>query len=310
MSDDRFTVVSFHAHPDDEALLTSGTLARAAADGHRVVIVVATAGEAGLTRDDWAADGLGGRRAAELAQSARAIGAARVEVLGYPDSGWSAAPTATSTPPEGTPSVYPSGPDGADPYGSDDHGRDPVGPVPFSQMDVEALATDLAALLTQEAADVLTVYDANGGYGHPDHIQVHRVGVRAAELARTPVVLEATVDRETLGRAVSVLRRLAKIVPMPGLPDVSQAYSAHADITHRVDVHHQLRAKVAALRAHVSQAKGATGGDVRTLALLLRLPRPVRHRALRYEWFTERGRRSTEVKIDDIFASRRPLSGD
>jgi LmbE family N-acetylglucosaminyl deacetylase len=306
MSDDRFTVVSFHAHPDDEALLTSGTLARAAADGHRVVIVVATAGEAGLTRDDWAADGLGGRRQAELDQSARAIGAARVVVLGYPDSGWSAATPETSTPPAGTPPVDPSGPEVVAQQGSDDHGRVPDGSVPFSQMDIEALAAELAALLTQEAADVLTVYDANGGYGHPDHMQVYRVGVRAAELARTPVVLEATVDRETLGRAVSVLRRLAKIAPMPDLPDVSRAYSAHADITHRVDVQHQLPAKVAALRAHVSQSTDATGGDVRTLALLLRLPRPIRHRALRYEWFTERGRRPTEVMIDDIFASRRP----
>jgi LmbE family N-acetylglucosaminyl deacetylase len=141
MSEDRFTVVSFHAHPDDEALLTSGTLARAAADGHRVVIVVATAGEAGLTRDDWAADGLGSRRQAELAQSARAIGAARVEVLGHPDSGWSAATPATSTPPEGTPSVDSSRSDGADPCGADDHGRGPDRLVPFSQMDVEALAT-------------------------------------------------------------------------------------------------------------------------------------------------------------------------
>jgi membrane-associated phospholipid phosphatase len=58
----RFTIVSFHAHPDDEALLTSGTLARAAADGHRVVIVVATSGEAGLAREDWATSDLGARR--------------------------------------------------------------------------------------------------------------------------------------------------------------------------------------------------------------------------------------------------------
>ena len=282
MPRNRFTVVSFHAHPDDEAMLTSGTLARAAADGHRVVIVVATAGEAGLTRADWAASGLGSRREAELLESARAIGAARVEVLGYPDSGWGA-----------------TGPAGAD-----------LGAVvPFSQMDVEPLAIDLAALLTQEAADVLTVYDENGGYGHPDHVQVHRVGVRAAELAQTPIVLEATLDRDTLGRAVRALRRLARVAPLPDLPDLSHAYSARADITHRVDVGRQLRAKIAALRAHASQSTDETGSNVRTLALLLRLPSPLRRRVLRYEWFTERGRSPTGFLIDDIFASLRGAGG-
>ncbi|MGY2703857.1 PIG-L deacetylase family protein [Nocardioides sp. HB32] len=278
MPGNRFTVVSFHAHPDDEALLTSGTLARAAAEGHRVVVVVATAGEAGLARADWAADGLGSRREAELLQSARAIGAARVEVLGYPDSGFGVA-----------------GPTGARPGCT----------VPFSKMDVETLAIDLAALLTQEAADVLTVYDENGGYGHPDHVQVHRVGIRAAELAQTPVVLEATIDRNSLGHAVRALRRIARLVPLPDLPDVSRGYCARADITHRVDVGREVRVKIAALRAHASQSTDAAGTDVRTIALLLRLPSPLRRRALRYEWFTERGRRPTGVMIDDIFDSLR-----
>src|SRR5690349_16575445 len=81
-------LVSFHAHPDDEALLVSGTLARAAAEGHRVVVVVATAGEAGLTDEAHAADGrLGERRLAELRRSADLLGVARVECLGYADSG-------------------------------------------------------------------------------------------------------------------------------------------------------------------------------------------------------------------------------
>src|SRR4051812_39360381 len=92
-----FTLVSFHAHPDDEALLTGGTLARAAAEGHRVVLVTATAGEAGLSADGMQ-DGarLEARRREELANSARALGCARWEVLGYPDSGW-------GTPPDGQP---------------------------------------------------------------------------------------------------------------------------------------------------------------------------------------------------------------
>ncbi len=84
-----FTLVSFHAHPDDEALLTGGTLARAAADGHRVVLVTATAGEAGLSGDGMRdAASLEARRRRELAESARALGCARWEILGYADSGF------------------------------------------------------------------------------------------------------------------------------------------------------------------------------------------------------------------------------
>src|SRR3546814_8370258 len=54
----------------------------------------------------------------------------------------------------------------------------------------------LAEVLREENADVLTIYDPNGGYGHPDHIQVHHVGVRAAELAGTPFVYEASTNRD------------------------------------------------------------------------------------------------------------------
>jgi LmbE family N-acetylglucosaminyl deacetylase len=276
-ADRPFTVVSFHAHPDDEALLTAGTLARAAAEGHRVVIVVATAGEAGLAGAEWQGDRLGERRTRELQESARAIGAARVEVLGHRDSGWH--PQDTTAP--------------------------AAGPVPFSRLDVDVLAAELAALLVEEAADVLTIYDEHGGYGHPDHVQVHRVGVRAADLAGTPAVLEATIDHDLIGRAERVLRRLGRVVPVPELPDLSEAYTARADLTHRVDVRRHLPARRASLRAHATQSTGAADGDVRTLALLLRLPWPLRRVVLGHEWFRERGRAQAGPLLDDIFASVR-----
>ena len=265
----QFTIVSFHAHPDDEALLTAGTLARAAADGHRVVLVVATAGEAGLTSADLG-DGLGGRRTAELDRSAAALGVARVEVLGYADSGYG----------EGAPR-----------------------PGSFATLEVEPVAERLAAILREEAADVLTSYDEHGGYGHPDHVQVHRVAARAAELAGTRVVLEATVEREAIGRAVGWLRVLARVLPVPQLPDTREAFVPRAEITHVVDVRRHLAAKEAALRAHTSQASGAPG-DVRTLALLLRLPRPLRRRVLGREWFREVGR-TPGAPLDDVLASLR-----
>src|SRR5207342_1804460 len=108
------------------------------------------------------------RRLTELGRSATVLGCSRVELLGYADSGL-----------EGTEG----------------------GAEALARADVEEAAGRLAKLLVEEDADALTVYDPVGGYGHPDHVQVHRVGTRAAELAGTPVVLEATVPRDLIARA-------------------------------------------------------------------------------------------------------------
>ena len=86
------TAVFFHAHPDDEALATGGTMALLADQGHRVVLVVATNGEEGEPVDGVLAEGeaLGDRRATEVAEAAAILGAVRVEYLGYRDSGMAA----------------------------------------------------------------------------------------------------------------------------------------------------------------------------------------------------------------------------
>lgn len=269
-----YTVVSFHAHPDDEALLTAGTLARASAEGHRVVLVVATLGGAGLTTDEFTADGrLAQRRHAELLASAAALGAARVEWLGYDDSG-SAIPV-------------PTGPGDA-----------------FALADVDSAAARLAQILVAERADVLTIYDARGGYGHPDHVQVHHVGVRAAELAGTAVVLEATVDRERLLRASRHVRWFPGIPADFGAQRLRTSYTGADLLTHRVDVRRFATAKRAAMAAHASQAAGP-GDNRRTLRVFLRLPRWLYRRVFRYEWYVERGRAPTTPLLDDMFASLR-----
>jgi LmbE family N-acetylglucosaminyl deacetylase len=258
-----YTLVSFHAHPDDEALLTGGTLARVSAEGHRVVLVVATAGEAGLAGPAELGAGLGGVRLVELAASARALGCARVECLGYDDSG------------------------------SDGSTR----PGSFSAVDTAEAAARLARILIEESADVLTVYDRTGGYGHPDHVAVHHVGHAAARSAGTPVVLEATVDRDALLRIIRFARGLR--LPFRMRPD---AYTARADLTHRIDVRAHLAAKRAALAAHASQSTG--GSSVRTLRLLLRLPRPLFRLLLGQEWFVEVGRTPGPL-CGDVFDSLR-----
>lgn len=67
--------------------------------------------------------------------------------------------------------------------------------VRFVRADVTEAAGRLAAILRDEHVDVLLSYDANGGYGHPDHVRVHEVGALAARLAATPRVLEVAVSR-------------------------------------------------------------------------------------------------------------------
>ena len=69
-------------------------------------------------------------------------------------------------------------------------------PGSFAAADVDEAAGALAGILVEEGADVLVTYDEHGGYGHPDHVQVHRVGMRAADLAGTPVVYMATMNRD------------------------------------------------------------------------------------------------------------------
>jgi LmbE family N-acetylglucosaminyl deacetylase len=262
-----FSLVCLHAHPDDEALLTAGTLARAAAEGHRVTLVMATDGAAGLA-DSAAGPELAARRAAELDRSARALGVHRVVRLGYPDSGM-----------------------------HNEHSG-------FASVPVAEAAGRLAEVLAEERADLLIGYDANGGYGHPDHLQVHRVARHARGLAsRRPALLEATVDRTALLRALWLLDK-AGLAPPDFRPDrMRSAYSARSELSHRIDVRRYLDAKRAAMAAHASQAGGGT--DTRTLAFCLKLPRPLYRLAFGTEWFAEPDRPAGRPVSGDLFGSLR-----
>jgi LmbE family N-acetylglucosaminyl deacetylase len=210
------TLVSFHAHPDDECIQCGGVMRKAHEDGHRVVLVVATRGELGEVPDGFLDDGeeLWQRRVTETEAAADILGASRVAFLGYTDSGMMGEPTNTA-------------------------------PGTFWTADVEEAAERLAAVLREENADVLTVYDDHGGYGHPDHIQVHRVGMRAAELAGTPRVYQATMNRD------HILSNRPEDGEMPELPD--DFGTPEAEITCAVDVTAFLEHKRKAMRAHASQ---------------------------------------------------------
>jgi LmbE family N-acetylglucosaminyl deacetylase len=251
------TLVSFHAHPDDEAIATGGVLARAADEGHRVVLVVATKGEHGEVDDGFLDDGesLADRRVRETHDAARILGVARVAFLGYTDSGMAGTPTNDQ-------------------------------PGSFWTADVDEAAARLAEILREEDAEVLTVYDEHGNYDHPDHIQVHRVGIRAAELAATPRVYEATVNRDALRGFVIEMRSEAAAsgVDIPENiedPDSITMGTPAALITTTVDVGGYVDVKRAALAAHSSQVDDAS--------FFLAMPLESFRTAFGQEWFIHRG---------------------
>ncbi|WP_328603344.1 PIG-L family deacetylase [Amycolatopsis sp. NBC_00345] len=252
------TLLSFHAHPDDESIGCGGTLARAAAEGHRVVLVVATRGELGEAVPGVLAEGepLWRRRVAETEAAARVLGVHRVEFLGYRDSGMAGDPANTH-------------------------------PRAFAAAPVDEAAERLAVLLREESAEVLTVYDDHGGYGHPDHVQVHRVGLRAAELAGTARVYQQTVNRDRMrkGRKAFAARAAAG-AEVPGRAggetrDDEAFGKPEAEITAAVDVREYTGQKRRALRAHASQ--------IGERSVFLAMPDEVFRFAFGTEWYVRAG---------------------
>lgn len=244
------TLVFVHAHPDDEALLTAGTMAKAVDHGHRVVLVMATDGSAGLSSSELSSN-LGATRAAELADSSDALGIHRVVDLGYSDSGL--------------------------------HGDQPEA---FVNTGAFTVARAIAQVLDEESADIVVGYDPNGGYGHPDHRHVHRAVRTACVLAqRPPRLFEATLPREPIVRAVHLAASLG-VTPKNFDPsEFDLAWTPRRSITHRVNVTQYLSAKRRSLQAHSSQA--TSDGSLRTLAVLTRLPSPIAALLLGREYYSE-----------------------
>lgn len=242
-------LVCFHAHPDDEVFNTGGVMRLAADAGHRVVLVVATDGAAGEHPDGLLSPGesLAERRMRELERSAAALGVARLVPLGYADSGMAGTPENRN-------------------------------PAAFANADVDDAAARLAALVEAERADALTIYDPNGGYGHPDHVQVHRVGVRAAEATGHDAVYESAMNRDHLIRLLAANPEVSGDVRPPeldtfGLPE--------SELTTAVDVSGTIGAKIAAMRAHESQI-----GD---FGPMLGMTEEQLRAAFGIEWFRRRG---------------------
>lgn len=212
------TVVVLHAHPDDEAIFTGITMARLVSHGWRVVLVVATGGEEGepLVPIGPGAD-LAHIRRDEALEAARLLGVQRTVFLHHRDSGM---------------------------IGSQANEH----PDAFCRVDVEACARRLAQLIEQEGAQCLLHYDDDGIYGHPDHVAVHRVGARAAELADV-TSYEATVDLEHLHFVATHVVEGAE--PRMGRPNVGRV---SVEITTALTgTSTEVALKREAMRVHVSQ---------------------------------------------------------
>jgi N-acetyl-1-D-myo-inositol-2-amino-2-deoxy-alpha-D-glucopyranoside deacetylase len=248
-----------HAHPDDETLGNGATMARYAAEGAHVTLLACTRGEEGLVLvpelEHLAAhreDRLGAHRETELAAAMAALGVRDHRFLDtvplpddpgpvlYRDSGmsWDDQHRAVAAP--------------------------DTGPHAFSRVDVDAAAARVAVVVRELRPQVLVTYEPGGGYGHPDHVQAHRVAMRGAELAaqdgpggagwRIPKIYWNALP-EGLVRAA--LRELAGTEGAPAgwTPDGPLPPMVVPDdlVTTVIDGSSWLDAKVAALHAHATQ---------------------------------------------------------
>ncbi|MDS1272083.1 N-acetyl-1-D-myo-inositol-2-amino-2-deoxy-alpha-D-glucopyranoside deacetylase [Lipingzhangella sp. LS1_29] len=232
-----------HAHPDDETIVTGATMAKYAAQGAHVTLVTCTLGEEGeiippelahLASD--AEGGLAQHRQGELARACLALGVRDHRLLGgagyYRDSGMMGA-------------------------ASNDH------PDSFWRADVDTAAGQLAEIVREVRPHVLVTYDDNGGYGHPDHIQAHRVTLRAFELAASRSLPGSSWQTQRLytiaAPASELTASLERLTAAPGpftppqkVEDLTPATPDEL-VTTRIDARPHWAAKALAMRAHATQ---------------------------------------------------------
>ncbi|MEV0425956.1 N-acetyl-1-D-myo-inositol-2-amino-2-deoxy-alpha-D-glucopyranoside deacetylase [Micromonospora sp. NPDC050495] len=228
-----------HAHPDDESIGTGSTMAHYAAAGAHVTLVTCTLGEEGeihvpaLAQLAAAgADQLGGYRVGELAAACAALGVTDHRFLGgagrYRDSGMMGLAT-------------------------NEH------PRAFWQADLDEAAGYLLEVIREVRPQVMITYDPNGFYGHPDHIQAHRVAMRARELADLEGIAPAKVywtamPRSVLEAGLDAFTESADN-PFAGIDSIEELPFGTPDpeIAARIDATERHAAKEAAMRAHATQ---------------------------------------------------------
>ncbi len=278
-----------HAHPDDETIGTGATMAKYAADGAQVTLVTCTLGEEGevllaglahLASDKD--DDLGQHRIGELADACAALGVADHRFLGGPgrwrDSGMMGTPANER-------------------------------PEAFWQADVDEATQSLVAVIRDVRPQVVVTYDQKGGYGHPDHIQAHRVTVAAFEKAADPTYAPAAGPAWQATRLYHTA--IPKSVLQAGIEHLKQVGDSNffgvdsaddlpfgnpdEDVTTEIDARDHLDAKIEAMRAHATQI--AVDGP------FFALSNNIGHKAMGVEHFVlVRGERAAgEGRETDLF---------
>jgi LmbE family N-acetylglucosaminyl deacetylase len=227
--------MAVHAHPDDEVISTGGALARYAAEGVQTVVVTCTDGSQGFGpggvlpgEPGHDLDAVAATRREELDRSCSLLGVRHLEVLGYRDSGMTG-------------------------WAGNDS------PEAFCNVPVEQAASALGVLIDRHRPQVIITYDANGGYGHPDHIQTHRVAMAALEQTTAPAKVYFTARTRSSAQRLAEMRERLQLPPRrrpagtADPPPPAPATISDADITTVIDVTAVVDRKRAALVAHASQ---------------------------------------------------------
>lgn len=245
-----------HAHPDDETLTTGATIAHYAARGAEVRVVTCTLGEEGeVIGERYAqlavdqADQLGGYRITELTAALRALGVDGPHYLGgaghWRDSGMADTP-----------------------------GR---GRRRWVDADMSEAVGELVAIIGEMRPHVVVTYDPNGGYGHPDHIQTHRVTTEAVAASAdavgwaVPKFYWTVMATSAMGSGLKALQDVPEEWIRLNAEDVPFGYSDD-QINAVVDASAHLPAKVAAARAHATQVTVSANGQALALSNNIALP--------------------------------------
>jgi LmbE family N-acetylglucosaminyl deacetylase len=226
---DGLTLLCVHAHPDDESSSTGGVLRAYADEGVRTVLVTCTDGALGDSPDGATPDAeqhepgeVAAYRAEELGTAARILGVTRLEMLGFPDSGMEGWPQNDA-------------------------------PGSFWSTPVDTAAQRLLPILLEERPQVIVTYDANGFYGHPDHIQANRITVAAlAASGLTATLLYTAIPKSAFKRFRAVMQEAG--IEGPGSDGEDPPFGTpDEEIGIIVDIEAVADVKFDALSAHSSQ---------------------------------------------------------
>jgi len=231
-----FRILLVHAHPDDETINNGATMALYADRGAQVTLVTCTRGEEGEVLVPGLShlassqqDQLGEHGEAELADAMKALGVSDYRFLGAPtikfrDSGM------MGTEPNNRPDV-------------------------FWQADVDVAAKILVEIIEEVKPHILITYDEIGGYGHPDHIQAHRIAMRAAELSKWQIqkIYWNTMPKSVLADGIAKMKEIGS--DFFGAESVDDLPFAKDDefVTTLIDGAAYVDAKMAAMKAHETQ---------------------------------------------------------